>query len=94
MRGASKERIASSTCEFNYTRKVLLSYQVMFGDFYSPGSYIDNSYIQEKSYVSTTKVRILYKKCKKKSHDFYLLRTKSVPLFPSKASAISTSSYV
>ena len=33
----------------------------MFKDFYSPNSYIDNSYIQEKSYVFTTKVRILYK---------------------------------
>ena len=39
----------------------MLSYQVMFRDFYSPSSYIDNSYIQEKSYVCTTKVRNLYK---------------------------------
>ena len=65
----------------------------MFRDFYSPSSYIDNSYIQEKSYVCTTKVRNLYKN-DQKSPDFYLQRSKSVPFFPSKATAISTSSYV
>ena len=43
----------------------MLSYQVMFRDFYSQSSYIDNSYIQEKSYVCTTKVRNLYKNDKK-----------------------------
>ena len=46
--------------------------------FFCPLVYIDNSYIQEKSYVCTTKVRILYKK-KTKSPQFYLLRSKSVP---------------
>ena len=65
----------------------------MFRDFYSPSSYIDNSYIQEKSYVCTTKVRNLYKNDQKSPH-FYLQRSKSVTFFPSKATAISTSSDV
>ena len=43
----------------------------MFKDFYSPSSYIDNSYIQEKSYACTTKVRILYKNDTKCPHFIY-----------------------
>ena len=36
----------------------------------------------------------IYTKNDPKSHHFYLQRNKSVPFFPSKATAISTSSYV
>ena len=54
---------------------------------------MDNSYIQEKLYVCTTKVRNLYKIDQKSPH-FYLQRSESVLFFPSKATAISTSSYV
>ena len=65
----------------------------MFRDFYSPISYIDNSYIKEKSYVCITKVRILYKKWHNKSQ--FLFTTKQICTFlQPKASAISTSLYI